>query len=301
MSPTFLKRAGLVLAAVLVAWGLFAMFRGGVGETLEGLTLPKVDPTTVNQITIEGPVDTVVLIRTGGTDWEANGLPASSPAVNDLYNGIADSSVTSELAARSAASHQRMGVDSAGATRVRFMAGADTLADLLVGNKSPSGLGVFVRLLGQDEVFVVRGPLGNLVGKQPDDWRDKAIVSVNADSVTGVTVDWPGRRYTVTRTDTTWSIDGAAADARAVDLLVRGYGNLLAAGFPTAEEAAAIDFATPYGRVTLTTGGGSTLASLVFDSTDTGLWVQRQDGKITYRLNPWRSKTLAPEVESLRQ
>jgi len=301
MSTSFLKRAGLVLVALLILWGILALLRRGTSEDIEGFVLPSFDPAALNQITITTESDTIHLVRVQGNDWEANGLPAASPAVNELYNAVFDSTTAarSELAARSTASHARMGVEGAGRSHMLFMAGTDTLADLRVGNPTETGRGAFVRLGDAPEVYRVPTDLARLGSQPADHWRDKQIVAMTPEQVGGVLVSWPGRRYSLTRSDSVWAVDGAPTQITAVETMLRGYTNLEATGFPTADELDTIDFASPDGRVVLLGMAGDTLAALEFDSTAAGIWTRRASGGPVFKLAAWSGARLAPDKRVL--
>jgi hypothetical protein len=302
MSTSFLKRAGLVLLVLLILWGLLAVLRRETSEEISGLVIPRVDPAALNQVTIQSATDTIYLARLPDNKWEANGLPAASSAVNELYNAVFDSAMMaqSELAARSASSHARMGVEDMGRSRMLFMAGADTLADLRVGNPTRAGKGAFVRLGDAPEVFRVKGDLARLGSQEVDSWREKRIVSVAKENVGSVEVSWPGRRYTLTRTETGgWVIDGTPTDTVAASAFFRGYLDLQATGFPTAAEAETIDFTRPDGRIVMHGMGRDTLAALVFDSTANAIWTRHMSGGLVYRLEPWHGARLAPSQDVL--
>lgn len=297
MSPSFLKRAGLVLLVLLIVWGLLAVLRRDTSEEIGRLVIPTIDPADLNQVTIQSATDTIYLARLPNNNWEANGLPATSSVVNELYNAVFDSAMMaeSELAARSASSHARMGVTDMGRSRMLFMAGADTLADLRVGNPTEGGKGAFVRLGDAVEVYRVKGDLARLGSQGVDGWREKKIVGVAEENVGSVEVSWPGRRYTLARAEAGgWVIDGAPTDTLATSAFFRGFLDLQAAGFPTAPEAETIDFTRPDGRIVLRGMGGDTLAALVFDSTESAIWTRHASGGPVYRLELWHGARLAP-------
>jgi len=301
MSSTFLKRAGLVFLALLLLWGILALLRRKPSEEVVQFVLPAFDSATLNQITITSHTDTIQLVRVQGNQWEANGLPAAGDPVNQLYNAVFDSTTAqrSELAARSATSHERMGVEGMGKVHMLFMAGTDTLADLRVGNPTETGRGAFVRLGDAPEVYRLPTDLARMGAQGVDYWRDKQIVAIPTDQIGTVSVAWPGRRYTVTRADLGWNVDGSPADTIAVGTLLRGYADLQADGFPTADEAGDIDFARPDGRITMLSTAGDTLAALEFDSTDAHIWARRASGGPVFRLAQWYGSRLAPDKRVL--
>ena len=182
-----------------------------------------------------------------------------------------------------------------GHSRMLFMAGTDTLADLRVGNPTEGGKGAFVRLGDAPEVYRVKGDLARLGTQGVDGWREKRIVGVAEEDVGSVEVAWPGRRYSLAREEGgDWTINGAPTDTLAASAFFRGYLDLQATGFPTAAEADSIDFSRPDGRIVMYGMGGDTLAALVFDSTANTIWTRHMSGGPVYRLEPWHGARLAP-------
>jgi hypothetical protein len=259
MSPSFLKRAGLVLLVLLILWGLLAVLRRDTSEEIGGLVIPQIDPAALNRVTIQSTTDTIYLVRLPNTYWEANGLPAASAVVNELYNAVFDSAMMaeSELAARSASSHARMGVTVKG-----------DLARL--GTQDVDGW--------REKQIV--GVAEENVGSVEVSWPGRRYMLARAEAGG-------------------WLIDGTPTDTVAASAFFRGYLDLQATGFPTAAEAETIDFTRPDGRIVMRGMDGDTVAALVFDSTETAIWTRHIAGGPVYRLEPWHGARLAPSRDVL--
>lgn len=294
MSPTVLKRVALTLAVLVVLWGAFALFRGSLSDDPETLQIRTVAVGDADRIRIVSPGDTLVLRVTGTGDWRVNGLPASRTAVEDLFAATADTAYQAELIARSAGSHERLGVDSADARHVSILRGDDVLVDLFLGSPGRDFRSTYVRPVGSEPVYLFRGRLVNLLARGLDAWRDRNIADLDPAGVTDLAIETPGSRYALTRADDGWRMGDVAADTSTVRELLGELNPLRAAGFPSEAQLDSINFDPPDRRLTVLGAGGDTLLALVFDSTAGGIWVRHDSGGVTWRLDTWRLESLAP-------
>jgi hypothetical protein len=302
MSAAQLKRIALALTVAVFLWGLVEIL-GRRGDTLgETPLLPAIPMDTIDTVTIAGASDTIRLERTADTAWTVNGFAASPEAVGTLLDALTDPT-QGELIAQSPSSHERMGIDTATAKRFTVRGGEEVLGDVLVGGQGRSFRSAYLRKPGDDDVYQVEGELITLIDRTVTDWRDKRILSVEPDSIDGITVERGSTRYSLVRTDGGWSFAGGeAVDSARVARLVESFARVEAQGaaFATPDEASAADFDRPERRVRLMGPDGSELASLAFDSTDAGFWVRRAGGETVYQLNRWRVDDLTPADSSLR-
>ena len=300
MSPDVLKRALLALVALLIAWGGFALFRRSISDAPVALALPKLSPADVDRITITARGDTIVLKSTA-SGWQANGYAAAAGSVDELIGALSDTGNASELVARSAASHARMGVDSAEGHRVRFFKGDRVLADVIVGSPGRASQTAYVRLASDDDVYQMHGRLPSLAGRDLDGWRDRRIAAVPPDSVRSVEVTRGRQGWVLSRANGTWRLGTAAADSGATARLLRSMTDVSALGFATAAQAESLDFAHPKRALTVLGAASDTLLHLLFDSTASGSWVRRAAGGPVYRLDFWRLDQLTPSDSTLRK
>jgi len=298
MSARGLLRALAGLAALLVLWGAFALFRGSIGDTTTSLSLPPITAADVDRVAMARGSDTVVLARVPA-GWQVNGHAADGAQIDQLFRALSDTDASSELLARQASSHARLGVDSAG-RRVVFAKGSDTLLALVVGQQGRAFQTAYVRLAGAVEVFLFRGALPGLLTRDADAWRDRQIARIPPDSVGALTVTRGGRNASLTRAESGWTVAGAAADTVAVQRALRALSDLAAIGFATPVQLDSLDFTRPWGRVTVLGRAGDTLLALEVDSTASGYWVRRAGAGDVYRVDFWRLDQLIPAPEAWR-
>jgi hypothetical protein len=284
---------------VIFLWGLAEILTRGSDTITGDFRLPSVTTADVDTVRLVRPADTIILTRIDSTNWLVNGHDASEEAISALFDAFGKSSVT-ELSAQSAASHARMGVDSARGRRI-ILARGDTVVDrLVVGDRGPGFTGAYVRRPEHDEVYLVRGELANLAERTLDDWRDKVIARLEPDSVQEMRIERGRATTTLRRADGGWRLGTAAADTGAVRRMLEQWRNLSAVGFATPAQEDSTDFRRPERKVTLL-GRQGPLVELALDSAPFWWWVQKAQGGPIYRLESWRLDQLLPADSSLRQ
>lgn len=300
MTTRRLKRLAIALVVVLFLWGLAEVLGGARSDELGGdFALPTLTSADVDTVMILSPTDTIVLVKRSATEWTVNGREAAPDAVTGLFDALATSTVA-ELVARSAASHERMGVNGASGRRLRLVRAARVVGELIVGQRGPGYQGAYVRNSGEDRVYLVRGELVSAAERGLDDWRDRRIADVEPDSVREIRVQRGRASYTLRATDGRWAFaTGAPADSGEVRRMLGQYRALRAGGFPTPAQEDSVDFARPDRRVTLL-GAAGPLVELAFDSIGYNWWARRADRETVYRVDNWRMEQLVPADSVLK-
>ena len=301
MTARQLGLIALAFGALLLLWGAAAVLRRGGADAATATALPPIARDAVDTILIARAKDTTRLARVDSATWRANGRPADRAAVGGLLDALADSLRLAEPVAERNASHPGLGVDSATGTRVRVLGRNGVLADWVAGRRSPDGDGGYLRQAGDSTVYLVRGRLAELLDRGPDEWRDRSMGGVPADSVMGVEVRRGRKSYQLTRRDGRWSLSGGrTADSAAVADLLGAYTRLEAAGFATAAQADSARLDPADRQVRLLRGDDSPLLTLRMDSTAGGFWTRVDTGQVVYRLESWTADRLAPADSGLR-
>ncbi len=303
MTPRQLTLLAMVLLALLLLWGAASLARRGSRGPSESdrFAIPAVARDSADSVIITRVADTTRLVRRDSTIWLVNGHPASETAVAELFTALADTARRTELVAGRSASHSGLGVDSAKGARVRIVRGDSTLADLVRGNRGPSLDGGYFRSARDSAVYLVSGNLAQVLERSPDEWRDRRIAGVTADSVARIEVSRGSRSYTVRRDGAGWALaSGRQADSAAVAALLADYRQVEAAGFASKAQADSARFARPDRRVALLRADGTALLTLAFDSTANGFWVRAGGDSTVYRVDTWTADRLAPGDTTLQ-
>ncbi len=301
MSPRQLAILAIALGALLLLWGAAALVRGRASAGgAEGFALAPIARSAVDTVRIARPGDSTVLVRRDSTTWTVDGHAAAPAAVNELLDALADSNRRAELIAERAASHAAMGVDSSG-SEVRIAGRRGELARFIVGQRSTDLDGGYLRMAGDSAVWLVRGGLAAALGRGADEWRDRRIGGVAADSVARIDVASGRRNYRLERKDGKWAFaSGAAADSIGMRDLLEAYRQVEAGGFATPSQADSANFARPERSVRLARADGSPLLTLAFDSMPAGFWVRGDSGGVVYRMETWAVDRLTPADSMLR-
>jgi hypothetical protein len=302
MTPKQLARLAMVLGALLLLWGGASLARRGSRGPSESdrFAIPAVARDSADSVIVTRPADSIRLVRRDSTAWTVNGYPASQTAIQELFAALADTARPTELVAGRAASHSALGVDSAKGARVRIVRGDSTVVDLVQGNRGPSLDGGYFRAAGDSAVYLVGGSLTQALEKSQDEWRDRGIAEVAADSIARIEISRGRRSYTVRRDGAGWTLGSGPADSTAVAALLTDYGKVEAAGFATKAEADSAGFVRPDRRASLLRADGTALVTLAFDSTANGFWLRASDDSTVYRVDTWFADRLTPADSSLR-
>ena len=302
MSETAIKRLGLALLLALALWGLLALISRAREDRVSRIHLARVDTAAVDTVTLGRKADSLVLARGAAGAWSVNGHAADTARVHEFLRALDDSAVWGEVAAESRASHGRLGVDADSGRQVRVRGHGRALLDLTVGKRTSDWAGVYMRRGAEDAVYALHSAaLADAFTRGIDDWRDKRITHVVADSVAVAEVHRGGAAITLKRDGAKWSLgSGAAADSGAVARLLDAYTDLNASGFATTAQLDSAHFSSPRGRVKFLSKTGAVLAALAFDSTANGIWVRADTGGTVFRVDPWQLGRLAPPESTFK-
>jgi hypothetical protein len=309
MSSTQLKLIAGGLLILLLLWGASALLSRGSDSVRAALDLRVPALADVDSITIVKGQDTIAIARQSATDWTVNGHRAAVGSVTELFQALRDT-MRPELVAQDSSSFARLQVDSAGGRWLRLRRGGKPLLEVIVGTRPTDFQSAYLRRPGDAHVYLWRGPLGMLMGRTLDDWRDKRIASVAPDSIVAVDVVRGKDRYALTRAGKTWKVNGVTADSGAVGRYLERFKAITAAGFAAPEEADSLRTGrlpparrTPARRLAVRSTRGIVL-SLAFDSTASGFLVRQvagasSEGTMVYRMNVWDVDGVTPASRSL--
>jgi len=298
MNTQTLRRLGIILGVLLLVWAVMSLTRRARQDTEQRFALTRFDPKSVDQIIIARNSDTSRFTRQGAS-WTVNGHPANGVFIDELLRSLSDTTARSELVAENASSHQQLGLDSASARRISVRQGSTTLSELLVGRGGTYG-SAYVRKPGQNAAYQLTGSLSESADRAADDWRDRTIAKIDADSIASVEVHRGKTSYTLTRAEKGWLLGSAPSDSGAAANLVNSFRSIEAAGFATAAQADSASFSPPDREVRVTGKGGQMLVALTMDSTANAFWVRKAGDPTTYRLETWTANQLTPADSTLR-
>jgi len=301
VSEKTLKTLLGALVVALVLWGgvtLISRWSGGgpsaapaLADIFEGATADSV--MTVH---ISGPKDTISLARAANGKWTVNGLAPDSGTVARFFSTLKDTKI-GDLVSTNPANQASMGISKDSAWTLSFDVGGKART-LLVGKSGPRYGTAYVRLPGEDQVYLAEGALRSNVTRSLDDWRNKRIVALDTASVHRLEVDRDGKTYTLVRADSSWTLAGGeAANKTSVKDILTELSGLQAAGFMAPGDTLAT---TPQGaRIVALSASGDTLGQVTMGSGEADRWARTPGDSVTYRLAGWRVDRVVPKRESV--
>ncbi len=298
MSEKTLKSILAVLGVLVTLWlgSVLLSGRGGGGPAPGGLAslLEGLDETTVSQIRIVGPSQTVSLQRSSGI-WTVNGNVADSAVVTRFWRAVMDAEVGG-VVANNPRNHERMGLSTDSAWAVDFTLVDGGTVSALVGKTGPIFPSGYMRLPDQDAVVVVSGDFRPTVVLSVTEWRDKTILRVDTAAVVRVVLETDEGTHVAERADTTWSVDGEPANANTMRVLLDELAHLLAVGF--VEDDGEVFEENPTRVIAL--GAEADTLGIVTITGEAGTRHARTPGSAdVFEIPSFRAERVAPAIEAL--
>jgi hypothetical protein len=299
MSTDRLKQLAIALGVLVVLWGAATILRQGFDSGSDEFVLAEIDVDAIDSIVVQRAEDNIRLIRRA-SDWAVNGFRADSAGVAQLL-ALLEEEPAAQLAGQSASSHGRFEIDEASGRRLRAYAGGTVAVDLMVGKRGRDFQNVYVRHPDQDEVYILQSRLATYVDRRLEDWRNKVVARVIADSVSSIEIHRAEGQYSATReADSVWTVGADTADLAQVKRVLDQFQNLSASGFPNAEQMDSVSFDSPDRRAILRDASGSIVVDLALDSLVGGFWARRDGDTVIYKLDTFRVNQLTPPDSTLR-
>ena len=267
----------LVLGIALGAYIYFVERKRPAGDEAE--QKPKVFDTLeadkIEELTISSGGERTHLKKTGGK-WqivESVAVDADQTEVSGITSSLAGLERI-EVADEDPASLKEFGLDPPQAD-VRFRAqGSGSTRQLLVGNKAPTGDGLYAKLAAEKRVFLIPSYLESSFARKTFDLRDKSVLKFDRDKVDTVDIQAAGHAVALVHSPSEWRItsplkvraDFGAAESIVGRLATAQMKSLVSTGAPDAAALKKYGLETPTASVTI--GTGSSRASLRIGSAD---------------------------------
>jgi hypothetical protein len=300
MSERALKLLMVAVVGFAILWLAVSFLPGGGGGSAEpsgaiATFFDEVTPESVSTLSILGPEgDPRIDFRRESGEWKVNGFRADSSTVSRFWESVAEAEV-GDLVASNPTNHPRMGVsaDRAWTMELGLAGGSRTL---LVGNSGSRYGTAFVRLPGEDQVFLLTGNLRSQVTHSLDDWRNKRVASADTTAVWQIEVEKDEGGYTLERGDSLWTLaEGTDANMTSVRGILGEMARLDASGFYEESDSlpdleATVRALDQEGEVRLT---------LEIGSGEGDRWVRAAGDSIIYRIPSWRASRILPDLETV--
>ncbi len=251
----------LVLAAVLVLLAGVAFFVQGPGNRHQAresaLLFPDFDAGRIGAIVVAGDGDSLSLTREAGGGWSVGSAGTSYPAdgemieraLEDMKKARLESVVSTNVARRAL-----FGVDEKEGVSLRLEGSAGAVVEeFVVGRQGPDPFSGYLLRGGGEEVLLVSPSLRGVFARGVGGWRDRKIVKIGREAVTGVVIREVDEVLTLTRDEGgEWKVEGRAADRQLVEDYLDRIVTLRASDFAAEEELPLAGLDEPSAAITLT-------------------------------------------------
>ncbi len=201
------KLAILLLIFVLLLAGYFLvrkLLTPDVFRAPEGFRTAEWKEEMIDEISIQQEgVEELILHKEDGA-WSVQAYPADAQRVRELFNALQNSLITSRVSSNSL-NHERFEVDEKNGKTVRFSREGNEFQRMIVG-KSAGGNSVYVRLEGEENVFVLSGLASYLATAEQDFWRDRQVFSMEHDDIRLVRFQTAAETWEIKKQNEGWAI-----------------------------------------------------------------------------------------------
>lgn len=300
MSERTLKQLVGALVVVVAVWAIATLLSGGGGGVPSAsgeiaAVFDGVTEATVTEVRMSSASGEVVLAGGAGA-WTVNDLRADSGTVTRFWNVVTGLQVGG-LVASNPANHGRMGVADDSAATLEIDVGGETRA-LVVGDQGPRFGTSYVRLPGQDEVYVAEGDLRSHVRRRLADWQNRRIVRIDTSAVARVEIERDGEPYVLVRGDSLWTFEGGAeTNSNTARGVLSELANLIAAGILS--EADSLAQSERGGTTVALDADGNVLAEVTIGTGTSERWARAAGDDVIYRLASFRIDRITPTRERM--
>jgi hypothetical protein len=232
MMSKMLTTKSLVIILVLIAALLLLSRLFEKKERTFRSELITVDTAAISGIRIipkSGDNDAILMTRSSGVwNLEKGGVlySADQQAVKAVLTQLVTMKVE-RVASNAPEQWNEFQVTDTTGTRVQLMRGKKSAAELYIGKfnyqpgpqspqlqqQSRGKMSTFVRLGGDDVVYVVDGFLKTNIQADVNNYRNKNLCNVAPDNITRLTFRYPNSQFSVERVEEGWEIGGQPADS----------------------------------------------------------------------------------------
>ena len=230
-----IKLIGIFAALVLVYFGI-KFFGGSSRSKSFKAEIVEIDTAKVTKVLIDSKGQSLELIKENNA-WkvaigEGKYAPAQKSSVKSALSSLL-SIKPSRIAAKKEDKWKEYQVDSAG-TRVQVFEGGKSTLDLVIGRfgfnqqamqqqqqMMMGGRGMqqfysYVRLNNENEVYVADNFMGMSISPDPNNYRNKQLLSLTTDDITKIQFNYPADSgFVLSKVDSVWSIFGSQPDSAA--------------------------------------------------------------------------------------
>ena len=261
-----MKKEYIILVVAIVALGLYLVLRSTDRTHYEIPEIAAPDKEQITRLDIIGPSGTLTLKRSDDL-WLSQ--PAGHPLDNSKVDGMLEALSTLDVISLVSEAESYVQYDLGNDKRV-FVEATNIEKSLLkldIGKVASTQRHTYVKLVDDTNVYQVSGNIRRIFDVEIWTLRDKKVMTLDKDAVTGLTIEMDGERISLTKISkpveqtaegqprqdvTAWiTADSTEADGTVVNGILGRLVNLQSDGFP--EDDQQVDMSEP--AFTLTING----------------------------------------------
>jgi hypothetical protein len=205
------KRTILLLALFVLLVLVYWLARSREPVVKKDRPFVEVDSAAVNRLAIVYGRDSVALGRRDDGWWVEYPIqyPATQKTVCDAVGKLGGMNIES-LITDSPENFPKYEVDEVGVRVHVFQEKAAKPVGFIVGKNASDYQHTYLRRIGENDVWLVKGSYRNVFSKGLKDWRDRTITDLPMDSATRVELIYPKETITLAWEDSVWKVQAGA-------------------------------------------------------------------------------------------
>ncbi|MBU1706506.1 DUF4340 domain-containing protein [bacterium] len=200
-----MKRTLLLLGVFILLVGAFVLMRSSEPVAKKAKPFIEVDSASVKGLGIVYGQDSVYLAHRDDGWWLEYPIeyPATERTVGTAVGKLESMSIEG-LITDNPESFAKYEVDTVG-VRVHVLAHGKSTG-FIIGKNASDFQHTYMRYIGQNDVWLVKGSYRNVFGKALKDWRNRTITDLPMESVRKVEIIYPEETISLTWQDSLWNV-----------------------------------------------------------------------------------------------
>ncbi|MBN1497866.1 MAG: DUF4340 domain-containing protein [Spirochaetes bacterium] len=147
-----------------------------------------------DEIILTGSGGVVTLIKKDGK-WTTgeNGYPADTRKVGEIEKRFREVRLTDLISSKGYYARYDLTPDKYGEVIIKSKGAI--LRKFKIGKKSPTNRHTFIRIGDRPEIYLAEGTFDFVLNKTPEDFREREMVKIPPENVSGITIQYRGRTF----------------------------------------------------------------------------------------------------------
>jgi hypothetical protein len=304
-------KSTFVLFAVLIGLGAYIYFvdrNRPLGEAEKrDLVFTDVKADDIEEIEIKPAEGTTSRLRKADGKWtivEPISADTDAGEVSSITSSLADAAIQ-RVVEEKPADVKPFGLDPPRVEIGMRTKGQTELKRLQIGDKTPTGDGLYARVPGQPRVFLLPSHLDATFNKDTFALREKRILQLERDKVETVELTSGGATMQFAKSGTEWRIVkpiAARGDFGAIEGIVERIASAQMQGIATQDAADLEQYGLDKPTATMVVGTGSSRATLTLGKTENALVFAKDAARpIVFTVAPTIKDDVFKKLEDLRR